>query len=48
MYLSLTESSTNSKEVISVRLRKCSMKREEIVAAGGAHCDGGSFFGCLV
>jgi len=24
-----------------VRLRKCSMKREEIVAAGGAHCDGG-------
>ena len=26
--------------VISVRLRKCAMKREEIVAAGGAHCDG--------
>ena len=24
-----------------MRLRKCSMKREEIVAAGGAHCDGG-------
>jgi len=23
-----------------VRLRKCAMKREEIVAAGGAHCDG--------
>ena len=24
-----------------MRLRKCSMKRKEIVAAGGAHCDGG-------
>ena len=24
-----------------MRLRKCSMKREEIIAAGGAHCDGG-------
>ena len=23
-----------------MRLRKCAMKREEIVAAGGAHCDG--------
>jgi len=23
-----------------VKLRKCAMKREEIVAAGGAHCDG--------
>ena len=23
-----------------MRLRKCSMKCEEIVAAGGAHCDG--------
>ena len=23
-----------------VRLRKCAMKREEIVASGGAHCDG--------
>jgi len=22
-----------------MRLRKCSMKREEIVAAGGVHCD---------
>ncbi len=24
-----------------MRLRKCAMKREEIIAAGGAHCDGG-------
>ena len=24
-----------------MRLRKCSMKRKEIIAAGGAHCDGG-------
>ena len=23
-----------------MKLRKCAMKREEIVAAGGAHCDG--------
>jgi len=30
-----------------VRLRKCSMKREEIVAAGGAHCDGGFAFWVL-
>jgi len=41
MHLSLAGNPTNSKEVISVRLRKCSMKREEIIAAGGAHCDGG-------
>ena len=44
MYFSLAESSTNSKEVTSVRLRKCSMKREKIVAAVGAHCDGGFVF----
>lgn len=30
-----------------MRLRKCSMKREEIVAAGGAHCDGGFVFWVL-
>ena len=24
-----------------MRLRKCAMKRKEIVAAGGAHCDAG-------
>ena len=30
-----------------MRLRKCSMKREEIVAAGGAHCDGGFVFWLL-
>ena len=30
-----------------MRLRKCSMKREEIVAAGGAHCDGGFIFWLL-
>ena len=23
-----------------MRLRKCAMKRKEIIAAGGAHCDG--------
>ena len=27
-----------------MRLRKCAMKREEIVAAGGSHCDGGFVF----
>ncbi len=30
-----------------MRLRKCAMKREEIVAAGGAHCDGGFVFWLL-
>ena len=30
-----------------MRLRKCSMKSEEIVAAGGAHCDGGFVFWLL-
>jgi len=30
-----------------VRLRKCAMKRKEIVAAGGAHCDGGFVFWLL-
>jgi hypothetical protein len=30
-----------------MRLRKCSMKREEIVAAGGAHCGGGFIFWVL-
>jgi hypothetical protein len=35
---------------MSLRLRKCAMKREEIVAAGGAHCDGAFvlwFFGIV-
>ena len=27
-----------------MRLRKCAMKREEIIASGGAHCDGGFVF----
>jgi len=30
-----------------VRLRKCSMKCKEIIAAGGAHCDGGFVFWLL-
>ena len=30
-----------------MRLRKCAMKRKEIVAAGGAHCDGGFVFWLL-
>ena len=30
-----------------MRLRKCAMKREEIIAAGGAHCDGGFVFWVL-
>ena len=30
-----------------MRLRKCAMKREEIVDAGGAHCDGGFVFWSL-
>jgi len=30
-----------------VRLRKCAMKREEIVDSGGAHCDGGFVFWLL-
>ena len=33
--------------VISVRLRKCAMKRNEIVVAGGAHCDAGFILGIL-
>jgi hypothetical protein len=33
--------------VISVRLRKCAMKRDEIVAAGGAHCDAGFIIGIV-
>ena len=27
-----------------MRLRKCAMKREEIISSGGAHCDGGFVF----
>ena len=30
-----------------MRLRKCAMKREEIIAAGGAHCDGGFVCGFI-
>ncbi|UCE57266.1 MAG: hypothetical protein JSW19_02565 [Candidatus Bathyarchaeota archaeon] len=30
-----------------MRLRKCAMKREEIVNSGGAHCDGGFVFWVL-
>ncbi len=30
-----------------MRLRKCAMKREETVDAGGAHCDGGFVFWVL-
>jgi len=30
-----------------MRLRKCAMKRKEIVAAGGAHCDAGFVFWSL-
>ncbi|MCP8309164.1 MAG: hypothetical protein H3Z53_06725 [archaeon] len=30
-----------------MRLRKCAMKRKEIIAAGGAHCDGGFVFWLL-
>ena len=30
-----------------MRLRKCAMKREEIVAAGGAHCDAGFVIGII-
>lgn len=31
----------------SIRLRKCSMKLEEIIAAGEAHCDAGFVIGIL-
>ena len=27
-----------------MRLRKCAMKRKEIISSGGAHCDGGFVF----
>ena len=30
-----------------MRLRKCAMKLKEIMAAGGAHCDGGFVFWLL-
>ena len=30
-----------------MRLRKCAMKREEIISSGGAHCDGGFVFWVL-
>ena len=30
-----------------MRLRKCAMKRDEIVASGGAHCDAGFVLGIL-
>ena len=30
-----------------MRLRKCAMKRDEIVAAGAAHCDAGFILGIL-
>ena len=30
-----------------MRLRRCSMKREEIIASGGAHCDAGFVIGIL-
>ena len=28
-----------------MRLRKCAMKRDEIIASGGAHCDAGFILG---
>ena len=30
-----------------MRLRKCAMKRDEIIASGGAHCDAGFILGIL-
>lgn len=30
-----------------MRLRKCAMKREEIISSGGAHCDGGFVCGFI-
>ena len=30
-----------------MRLRKCAMKRDDIVAAGAAHCDSGFILGIL-
>jgi hypothetical protein len=38
---------STSREVTSIRLRKCSMKLEEIIAAGEAHCDAGFIIGIL-
>ena len=30
-----------------MKLRKCAMKRDEIIASGGAHCDAGFILGIL-